>query len=211
MQDTLLKEAFEKALSEGAPKTGNGIATHIHDALEKLCDQPTTTDSIRGYYRRFENEEEFNISRTAKDHLAVYLGSKNYKEYLEKTGTKIVNKRRYVFVIIVLVLALVYLLYETSRKKCMIWQDDRYVKIHCEEANAKPVQPGLLQNFKKVTYECRTDFFFDAGGQPKVWYYKRGENDLELYSMPGKHPIVEKTLHAITPYMIEAHVCDSLN
>jgi hypothetical protein len=210
MKEKLLEAAFEKAKKEGAPHTALGMATHIHKELEAICTMPTTADSFRGYYRKLEKKETFNMSSTAKDHLAIYLGFKDFKTYLESKDTKDINRRRHLFLVVILLIIVGFFVYDRARKKCMIWDENEYVKIHCEEANAKPIDQHLLKNFKRVEAACREDFFFNEDGSAKIWYYKRGKNDLELFTRPGIHPINGKTLNGISRYMIEAHVCTAL-
>ncbi len=210
MTEKLLEEVFQKARGEGAPDTALGLATHINKELEGKCQQPTTADSIRGYYRKLEHKEPFNISKTAKDHLAIYLGFKDYKDYLEDTKTTVVSTKKYQIALLLLIIVVAFFAYNATQKKCMIWDEDHFVKIHCEEANAKPIDQGLLNNFKKIEAECTEDFFFNKDNSAKVWYYKRGDKDLELFNSPGIHPVNGKTLHEITAYMINAHICQTL-
>lgn len=210
MVKKLLKDAFEKAKNEGASQSANGLATHIYNCLEGSVPQPTTADSIRGYYRRLENEEDFNISQIAKDHLAIFLGFDNFRAYVIDQKRSPIQKRRYQVAIIFLLVVVGYFIYENNRKKCMIWNDFQYVKIHCDEPNAKPINIGLLKNFKKVTADCKIDFFFNEDGSARIWYHKIAKDHLELFTSPGLHPIYDKTLNDITPYMIKVHVCDSL-
>jgi hypothetical protein len=91
----------------------------------------------------------------------------------------------------------------------MRWEGDHYIKAQCEEPGAVPKDIGLLRNFKKLEPECRTDFFFNPDGSAKVWYYKAGDKNLELFSVPGLNPVNGKTLKPITEYMIGEHLCDS--
>lgn len=210
-QDRLLEAVFAKAREEGAPDSGNGIATHIYAALDNSIGQPISVDSIRGYYKRFSNNEDFKISQTAKDHLSVYLGRDDFKDFIKKDTTKSINKKRYQFLIVILILVIAFFAYDRTRKKCMIWDTNRFVKIHCDEVNAKPIKnEAMFNSFKMLEAECKTDFFFEASGEPKVWYYKKGKGDLELFNMPGIHPVNGKTLNDITPYMVETHICDGL-
>ncbi len=210
MQDQLLTEAFSKAKENSTSTSALGLATHIYEVLELKCKQPTSADAIRGYYRKWESKESFNISNTAKDHLAIFIGFEDYKSYVASKNTKKINSKRYQYVVLVLLLVVAFFIYDATRKKCMIWDENKFVKIHCEEANAKPIDKGLLTKFKMVEKECREGFFFDQDGSPKIWYYKRGKNNLELFTHPGIHPVNGKTLNDITRYMITEHVCSSL-
>ena len=89
----------------------------------------------------------------------------------------------------------------------MRWEGDRYVKAHCEEPNTMPVDIGLFNNFKKLEAQCEQTFFFNADGSPKVWYYKKGEQDLDLFSSPGVHPVLGNDLRKINADMIVKHLC----
>ncbi|MAZ72334.1 MAG: hypothetical protein CMC70_04220 [Flavobacteriaceae bacterium] len=210
MQEQLLTDAFNKAKENSTASSALGLATHIYEALELKFKQPTSADAIRGYYRKWENKESFNISNTAKDHLAIYLDFEDYKSYVASKNTKKINTKRYQFMVLVLLLIVAFFIYDATRKKCMIWDETKFVKIHCEETNAKPIDKGLLTKFKKVEVECHEGFFFDKDGSPKIWYYKQGKNNLELFTYPGIHPINGKTLNDITRYMITEHMCSSL-
>ncbi|EDM44946.1 hypothetical protein SCB49_02459 [unidentified eubacterium SCB49] len=210
MTEKLLEDAFQKARKEGASNTALGLATHIYNELENKCSLPTTADSIRGYYRKLEKNESFNISKTAKDHLSIYLGFEDYKSYLDKRNTKSVSAKWYQWALLALIIIVAFFVYNTTRKKCMIWDKDHFVKIHCEEVDAKPIDQSLFANFKKIEANCTEGFFINEDGSVNVWYYKRGENDLELFTSPGVHPVNGKTLNEITKYMIKKHICDSL-
>lgn len=210
MQKQLLTEVFKKAKKDSSSTSALGLATHIHEALDVACKQPITTDAIRGYYGKFQNDESFNIANNSKNQLALYVGYKNYNDYVRKNSMNPVHKKRYQFVVVLLVSLVIYFVYDATRKKCMIWQENQFVRIHCEEAGAKPLDQRLLVNFRKVQSECREDFFFNRDGTPNVWYYKKGKHDLELFTMPGEHPENGKTLDDITRYMVKEHLCEDL-
>jgi hypothetical protein len=209
MQNKLVSKVFEKASSEGAPKSRNGLATHIHTAMNELNLKPPTTKSIGTYHQKLEANEDYAIARVTLDSFASYLEYDDYADFIQKNSRKTVNTKRCKFLIIALLAVIGFLIYDAQRKKCMTWDGEQYVKVHCEEANAKPIDPGLLANFKKLEKDCNKDFFFNEDGSPKVWYYKRGDKDLELFSSPGIHPVKGNDLHKINDDMICKHVCDT--
>ena len=208
MQYKLLLMVFEKALSEGAPNTKNGLATHIHNAMDELGLKPPTTKSISTYHQKLEKNEEYAISRDILNEFSKYLEFENYGEFIQRNSKKTTNTNRFRFVIIILLAVIGFFIYDATRKKCMRWDGQQYIKVHCEEENAKPIDRGLLTNFRKLEVDCRKDFFFNTDGSPKVWYYKRGNKDLELFSSPGIHPVKGIDLRKINEDMIRKHVCE---
>jgi len=208
MQYKLLSMVFEKASSDGAPKSINGLATHIHNAMDALGLNPPTTKSIGTYHQKMEANEDYTISRDILDGFSKYLEYDDYSDFI-KRNNKNTNTNRVRFVIILLLAVIAFLIYDATRKKCMRWDGQEYVKVHCEEVNAKPIDRGLLNDFKKLEADCRYDFFFDQDGSPKVWYYKRGDKDLELFSSPGMHPVKGNDLRKIKEDMISKHICNT--
>src|SRR3972149_2888244 len=45
--------------------------------------------------------------------------------------------------------------------------------------------------------------FFTNDGDPLIWYYKRKDGKLELFSLPGKHPQYNENLSVITSELAE--------
>ncbi|MBZ0328555.1 MAG: hypothetical protein K8F54_13180 [Altibacter sp.] len=207
MQTKLLRMVFEKALHEGASNSRNGIATHISQALDHDFKFSITSKAISNYHQKLEEGETFTISKVIRNQLSKYLGYTDYKDFIKKNEEITVKKNRSRYVIILLLVIIGYFIYDSTRKKCMQWQGDRYVKVHCEEPNTIPLDIGLYNNFRKLEATCEKTFFFNADGSPKVWYYKRGDKDLELFSAPGVHPLKGNDLRKINVDMIKKHVC----
>ncbi|MCW5521127.1 hypothetical protein J1N09_14860 [Aureitalea sp. L0-47] len=211
MLKEFLEDVFQRALEEGAPETANGIATHIHQALdEKVKGQPLGVDSIRSYYTKWKNGKSVSLSKASKNDLAVYLGDTNFKAYTERKQTKKVNTKRYIYAMSVMVFVIGFLLVDRFRPKCMIWSEDRYERCACSEDGSVDVDPIKLKKFRKLVVKCEIEFFFDKEGKPKVFYYKKGDKDLELFNMPTWHPENGEVLRKITPHMIREHLCSSL-
>lgn len=208
MQYKLLSLVFEKALAEGAPNTKNGLATYVHDAMEAMGLKPPTAKTISTYRQKMDANENYAISREILNEFSKYMGFEDYRAFLQKNKQKVSHKKRNQFVIAVLLAILAFFIYDFSRKKCMRWNGKQYVQVHCEEENAKPIKQALLVNFRKLQADCKKDFFFKKDGSPKVWYFKRGDNDLELFSSSGAHPVKGNDLRKINEAMIRKHICE---
>ena len=206
MEVELIKRVRQKALEDGASNSKLGIAKQVVNNLDIQVSARTFTN----YLNDLEEGIEISIAREIKESLARYLDFQNYNTFKKSVQKDGKVERKYVFVIFLLIASLIATIVFYNRKKCMIWQGDHYVKIHCEESKAKPIDQRLLTNFKKVEPKCDSVFFFHEDGAPKVWYYKKGKNDLELFTMPGEHPVNGKTLNDITSYMINEHQCTDL-
>lgn len=208
MKNKLLELVFEKARSEGASETRNGLATHVSRKLEEDIKFSLSARSISNYHQNLEGNKDQNISLEILDALASYLGYANYKEFVNNKKRRNVNTQRYKFVIVTLVLSLAFFIYDFNRKKCMSWQQDRFEKVHCEEADARPINPNLLANFRLINADCSNQYFNNKG-EPMLWYYKVSNNEIECFNMLTEHPISKKALKPITEYMIQKYICDS--
>ncbi len=206
MEEELIKRVRIKALEDGASNSKLGIAKQVVNTIDISISERTFTN----YLTAIEEGKEVVIAREIRESFARYLEFNNYTSFKKSMQRGVRSSRKCLFIIFVLVAALIATIVFLNGKKCMIWEGNQYVKIHCEEANAKPINQQLLTSFKKVQPKCETAFFFHEDGAPKVWYYKKGKNDLELFSMPGIHPINGKTLNDITEYMVNEHLCESL-
>lgn len=104
-------------------------------------------------------------------------------------------------------------LHKTFEKKCMIWKDDHYEKIDCENtangfanyATVLPLDSDLLENFKKIKICDTTKFFIND--KPIVWYLKQN-NKCEFFNAPGFHPVSKKTLKEITPHIVRTYASE---
>ena len=147
----------------------------------------------------------------------IKLRQKNTKveiQTLTSYPKKTFFSRPMIVVCITLFIALsAFSLHKTFEKKCMIWKDDHYEKIDCENttngfanyASVLPLDPDLLDNFKKIII-CDTTTFF-INGKPAVWYLKQN-NRCEFFNAPGFHPVNKKTLKEVTPHIIRVHASE---
>jgi len=170
------------------------------------------------------------------DQCAEYLGYENYEDYVmkkrdnskknrstikpkgEQMKKEKGKKNKKVIVIINLIAVLILTAYvfvdiqSKSQERWMVWKEGKYVRVDFNASKfyrglLEPYDQKTLETFKKVENpDCDTRYF-NASGQPILWYYKVGKGNLELYTAPGLHPINGKTLKAITRYMIQTHIC----
>ncbi len=89
-------------------------------------------------------------------------------------------------------------------KNCMVWLEDHYEKIDCNDpeinGEIQSLDEQLLKHFRKVSYSD-TLTFFDLYGNPLIWYSKTN-GYYELFTHHGLHPVTEKTLKPITHTII---------
>jgi hypothetical protein len=99
----------------------------------------------------------------------------------------------------------------TQGPRCekMVWNGTSFDKIDCNEEvhyvnrSVEFYDATRHQSFKKVI-PCDTTTFFKHE-QPKLWYYKTKEGNIECFSAPGLHPENGATLKKITPYIIKKY------
>lgn len=99
------------------------------------------------------------------------------------------------------------------KKQCMEWQKDHYEVVDCLSDNQTqgfvsvnnriPLDESLLE--VKRIWACDTTTFF-RNNKAVIWYYKTGDNKLELFNKPGFHPVYQKPLRPITQYMIAKYL-----
>lgn len=106
-----------------------------------------------------------------------------------------------------------FLVHKSTEPKCMIWKEDHYERIDCEQssnlgllkfAQVFPYDEILFDNFKKLTITDTTSFF-NKNGDPIVWYSKQN-NDCEYFTWEGIHPISRKKLKPISRTIINNYI-----
>jgi hypothetical protein len=131
---------------------------------------------------------------------------------IQKTK-KPLNKKIIVLFILLSVLGIGYSIKEIvfPKKQCMEWQKDHYELVDCMSKTEgignitlKIPLDESLSDLKRI-WACDTTTFF-RDNKAVIWYYKTGDNKLELFNKPGFHPINQKPLRPITEYMIEKYL-----
>jgi len=159
--------------------------------------------------REFKNGEE---SKDVSTEIILQNETKVNLQNFDNTSKKSTfSKPIMLFCVGIFVALSAFSVHKAFEKKCMIWKDDHYEKIDCENSannfagysTAMPIDNNLLKNFKRIKVSDTTTFFKNE--KPVVWYLKRN-NECEFFNAPGLHPINKKTLKEVTPHIIKAHV-----
>jgi len=158
-------------------------------------------------------KKDIQIKTEHINNLCNYLGYRDYNHYLRENrgGIIVVARKNWISIVLLLAGITIALYFYSTRARWMKWEEGHYVEV---KFDAKLLQNSLLkfykkeriENFKKIEGDCSTEFF-NKDGSVKVWYYKIGEENLELFSDMGKHPLRGKPLKPITEYMIKTHIC----
>lgn len=205
MQRNLLKEVFDKAILNGADDNGNSIAMEIHRMLDETENPAISADAIRGYYRRYKNNESFNIAKNSKDQLARYLGFKNYREYVQKNkrnGNSVLNYLLGVL-IVALGISLFWNFFGNEEQRCMIWLEDHYEETECLGRRLeRSFNRDLFEKMRMV--EVCKDSDIEKNGKPILWY-DRTDNEVTFFTYLDFHPVNGKTLKQATRYMVEKY------
>lgn len=136
---------------------------------------------------------------------------KNKLQAIWNTITRFFRKRQlskihYGLTTVAIMVLLVWNLNKTvfTPKNCMVWMEDHYEKIDCNDpeinGEIRPLDEQLLEHFRKVAYSD-TLTCFDLYGNPLIWYSK-SNGVYELFTHHGLHPVTEKTLKPITHTII---------
>ena len=95
-----------------------------------------------------------------------------------------------------------------NTSSCMIWKENHYEEIECEETspqiNAIPYNETVFQ-LKKIT---RIDTLNLDNSIDKVWYLKKN-GEVEFYTNYGLHPENGKTLKPVTKYILTKYVLNN--
>ncbi|MGE8424775.1 MAG: hypothetical protein ACN6PI_18200 [Sphingobacterium siyangense] len=95
-----------------------------------------------------------------------------------------------------------------QNSSCMIWKENHYEKIECEETspqmNAVPYNETVFQ-LKKITKPDTLNF---ENALDKVWYTKKN-GEVEFYTNYGLHPENGKTLKPVTKYILTKYVLNN--
>ena len=95
-----------------------------------------------------------------------------------------------------------------QNSSCMIWKENHYEEIECEETspqmNAVPYNEIVFQ-LKKITKPDTLNF---ENALDKVWYTKKN-GEVEFYTNYGLHPENGKTLKPVTKYILTKYVLNN--
>ncbi|MFD2568568.1 hypothetical protein [Pseudotenacibaculum haliotis] len=230
MHKKLITKAFEKAkkdrkkIGDMSPSKSN-LAEDISDYLDEYCNCILSPESLKQYYNKANDikskKEDISIKQIPViTGLCYYLGYSSYEKFLIAVGPWymkvlyfiILNKPILIISIITIVTS--WMISSASVKRWMVWDGLEYVEVSFDiekydDGTLKLYNADLIRNFKKIKNpDCNTRYFNEKG-EKITWYYKRGNNNLEIFTAPGIHPVNGRTLDDITRHMIQTHICES--
>ena len=147
-------------------------------------------------------------------HLNENINSENFIETKKSTKKKLfldkikLQKNKIIIgsgVTTALVAGNLFLNSINQNSSCMIWKENHYEAIECEETspqmNAVPYNETVFQ-LKKIT---RIDTLNFENAIDKVWYTKK-DGEIEFYTNYGLHPENGKTLKPVTKYILTKYI-----
>lgn len=105
-----------------------------------------------------------------------------------------------------------FFIHKTTEPKCMIWKEDHYEMIDCEQEVAmgivsfekiRPYNKALFEGMRKIVPTDTSTFF---NGEDPVLHYSKRNNECEFFTMPGKHPVTGKELHPVSRLIVHKYV-----
>lgn len=104
-----------------------------------------------------------------------------------------------------------------KEKGCMIWRQDHYEKVACDYEldpsggeKIEPVNEQLLKYQRKVKITDTTRFI-NPDGTKRFFYGKNAEQQMEYFTLPGRHPETGKLLKELSDYMMKKHFVSTGN
>lgn len=132
----------------------------------------------------------------------------------QKADYNIIKRKTYPVYIffILLIFCAGYVIVDVVNKKCMIWKENHYEAVDCDEytnsfhtsAKVVPLDKETFKYQKKIKVTDTTQFF-RKDGTPCVWYTKTN-GEIQFFTYPGLHPETGKTLKPISHYMINKYI-----
>lgn len=104
-----------------------------------------------------------------------------------------------------------FFIHKTTEPKCMVWKEDHYEMIDCEQEapmgllstdKIRPYNETLFEGQHKIIPTDTSTFFKD--NEPVLFYY--GRNNYEFFTMDGVHPVNGKELHPVSRRIVQRHV-----
>lgn len=235
MKNLLFIGAFDKAKEQSGKDTKHGLSTHLEKVFSEDLKHTINRITFVRYYEKYieKNPEITNNPNTELlDKLSIYLGHQSYHDFIISNSEEVakpvkidkpsnihitdrgVRKTIFISLVLIMITAIgVFISFDKTR--WMVWQEDHYEEVpfdteKYELRQLKLYKEERLKHLKKIDVNC--DFgFFKKDGTVKVWYGKNQQKELEYFTNLGEHPETGKTLKPISQYMIDKHICDSMN
>lgn len=129
----------------------------------------------------------------------------------QNTGNGGIKKSLIALSIILFVSLSVFFIHKSTEPKCMIWKEDHYEMIDCEQKGGlgflsfekiRPYNEELFEKQQKIIPTDTTTFF---NGEEALLHYAKRNNECEFFTMPGKHPTTGKDLRPVTRLIIQKY------
>lgn len=237
MHKHLIIKAFRKAEKDLKNNGNNTPSlVNISNEVENKTDFSLGARMYRNYFidaERIVNEEDINIKQqNVVKGLYQYLGFESYTNFVaslppenraknsndDKNGEKTniisiwLKKNKIVISISALIITFILIKVSINQQRWMIWEKDHYTEAQLDVKKhiynqLKEYDQNLIKSFKKINSpDCNT-VYLTAEGHAKVWYWKKNNEEIELYTSAGLHPTNGKTLKPITRHMIRKYIC----
>ncbi|SKB44550.1 hypothetical protein SAMN05660866_01515 [Maribacter arcticus] len=215
----IVEKVFDKAKSECAGDSKNALCNHISKSID------LSSKTLERLYDKYFDEKS-NVGKQSEhtiNMLCQYLNFGSYADYVQKNGgerIEIVRKKNRILLssigLVLLAGSILFFVYNKDGEEkllkngeCMVWIQNHFEKVDCAvsyKGKVVPLDPLRLTNFEKTPVGLTTDFFDEVTNEPLIWYFKKGNDEIEYFTAPGLHPINGSTLKAITPYIIDKYV-----
>ncbi|RMB59153.1 hypothetical protein EAX61_08825 [Dokdonia sinensis] len=233
MHRDIILSAFAKAKTEEFKKTR--IEPSVNKASKcieaYIADYSTIPFSARSL--RNAHNDALDKTKTVKilqpdvlNALCMYLGFETYADYIrereahspeekvqqeDNESKQSVKHYKWIALLALVMLVGSSIYFFSNKQRWMIWQENQYVevpfdRIMLKEGRLKLYKEERLDNFRKVVLTCDTTFFTKAGN-PRFWYGKNNDKELEFFTDLAQHPETGKSLKPITIYMIKKYLC----
>jgi hypothetical protein len=192
-----LRQYFNKAIDLNTEKTDINISQL--EVVNGLCN-----------YLEFKNYEEF------KNNLYATESSKKTPSVLtipKGNPINILIKNKKITITLSILLLSFFIIKESLvEQRWMVWKHDHFIEVQLDlkkynSNQLKEYNLKLMKSFKKINApDCDTEFY-TKNGKIKVWYWKKNNEEIELFTASGLHPTNGKTLKPITRHMIRSYIC----
>lgn len=236
MVEKIIQEAFKKAERECASKAKNALAKHISEEIEKsfgfIINERTL---VRAYdkYVLSKEDDESPPSRETVNAFCVYLGYKNYKDYVDDNNKAAIDKHKVIeeieneflpvkkrrskwflsVALLVIISILGLLLFKVSgignnvdtiAKQCLYWEVDRYRPIECDKVLPQAIAKTKVP-FNEVLY---TNFRKVSNAElanysTVLWQGASPTGEMDYFATNGVHPLTQKKLVRVEPETIK--------
>ena len=212
-------------------------AEDISDYISDECNYNIGEMRLRQYFNQAidlnTEKTDINISQLeVVNGLCNYLEFKNYEDFKNSLyGTEsskktpsiltipkgnpiniLIKNKKITITLSILLLSFFIIKESLVEQRWMVWQQDHYIEVPLDlkkysSNQLKEYSLELLKSFKKINSpDCDTEFY-TKNGKIKVWYWKKNNEEIELYTASGLHPTNGKTLKPITRHMIRNYIC----